>query len=94
MDTRLGELPGAILDQVAVDWRNGIVRITFLSTPKRPHACAVRALDFTSVAVPRDGASHRVKSATSEGDLLEIAMESGETLRVRAASFAFDELSG
>ncbi len=95
-DGHLEDLTGATLDDVTVDWRNGIVRITFLPTPKTHEACAIRATDFSRVEVPRGGAgaSRRVKTATRRGDMIEIAMESGETLRVQSASFAVDVLGG
>ena len=92
MNDDFQRLAGATLDQVQVDWRNAIVRISFLATPQ---PCAVRAMDFRSVVVPRStGAAARVASATTRDGALEIALESGERLRVEAASFAFDALSG
>ncbi len=96
MDGHLEDLTGATLDDVNVDWRNGIVRITFLPAPERHEACAIRATDFSRVEVPRGGAgtSRRVKGATRKGDVIEIAMESGETLRVQSRSFAVDLLGG
>ena len=96
MDAKLEDLAGATLDDVTVDWRNGIVRITFLPSPKIPVASAIRATDFTRVDVPRGGpgAARRVKSAAREGLTTKIVMETGETLRVDSASFAIDVLGG
>jgi hypothetical protein len=94
MDPTLEELAGATLDDVTVDWRNGIVLISFLRAGKLGQTCAVRAADFTHVEIPRGGASRRVRSAARRGDALEIVMESGETLRVQSGSFALDALGG
>jgi hypothetical protein len=90
----LADLEGSTLDDVTVDWRNGIVRITFLASPKLGETCAIRATDFTRVDIPRGGASRLVKSATRSGRSTEIVMESGETLRVESESFAIDVLGG
>jgi hypothetical protein len=92
----LEHLSGATLDDVTVDWRNGIVRVTFLPSEKVGEACAIRATDFTRVEVPRGGvgASRRVKQATRTGHATEILMESGETLRIESESFALDVLGG
>ena len=96
MDAKLEDLEGATLDDVTVDWRNGIVRITFLPSPKIAAASAIRATDFTRVDVPRGGpgAARRVKSANRHGSTTEITMETGETLRVDSTSFAIDVLGG
>jgi len=83
----LHTLAGATLDQVQVDWRNGIVLISFLAAP---NARAIRAMDFRTVAVPRSAGSARVTSAVVRDAALEITMDSGERLRVEAASFALD----
>lgn len=95
MDESLADLAGATLDDVTVDWRNGIVLISFLASPKTKETSAIRAIDFTRVEVPRVTASSRkVKSAARKGDVVEIVMESGEVLRVQSASFSFDLLGG
>jgi hypothetical protein len=92
MDGMLEDLAGTTLDDVTVDWRNGIVLITFLPSPKMRSPSALRATDFSRVEVPRAGAgaSRRVKSVAQDGDTVAIAMESGETLRISAARFAVD----
>jgi hypothetical protein len=94
VDGQLEDLAGATLDDVTVDWRNGIVLISFLASPKNKETSAIRAIDFTRVEVPRGGASRKVKSAKRNGDVVEIVMESGEVLRVQSASFAVDLLGG
>ena len=94
VDGHLEDLAGATLDDVTVDWRNGIVLISFLASPKTKETSAIRASDFTRVEVPRGGASRKVKSAKRTGDTIEIVMESGEVLRVQSASFAVDLLGG
>ena len=95
MEATLNDLTGATLDDVTVDWRNGIVRITFLPGEKIG-ATAIRVMDFTRVEVPRSGAgaARRVRSATRSGKTTEIVMESGEALRVESESFAIDVLGG
>jgi hypothetical protein len=95
MDAKLEDLAGATLDDVTVDWRNGIVRITFLPSDKLA-AAAIRATDFTRVDVPRGGpgAARRVKAARRSGATVEIVMETGETLRIESESFALDVLGG
>ena len=91
----LEDLAGATLDDVTVDWRNGIVMISFLASPKTRETSAIRAIDFTRVEVPRVAkASRKVKTASRKGDVVEIQMESGEVLRVQSASFSFDLLGG
>ncbi len=97
VDATLEDIVGATLDDVTVDWRNGIVRITFLDSPKLAQSCAIRAIDFTRVEIGRGGlkgARRLVKSATRTGDAIEIVMESDEKLRVQSASFAIDALGG
>ena len=96
MDAKLEDLVGATLDDVTVDWRNGIVRITFLPSSKMTAATAIRATDFTRVEVPRGGAgaARRVRSATRTGAVTEITMETGEVLRVESTAFALDVLGG
>ena len=96
VEPTLEHFAGATLDDVTVDWRNGIVRVTFLPLPKLGEACAIRATDFSRVDVPRGGAgaSRRVKGATRNGRSTEILMESGETLRIESESFAIDVLGG
>lgn len=91
-DGKLEDLAGATLDDVTVDWRNGIVRITFLAPVGHRPAAAVRATEFSRVEVPRGGvgASRRVKAASQDGNTISIEMESGETLRVTAERFAVD----
>jgi hypothetical protein len=95
-DGKLEDLTGATLDDVTVDWRNGIVRITFLAPAGKRAASAVRATEFSHVEVPRGGAgaSRRVKVASQAGNTIAIEMESGETLRVTAERFAVDQLGG
>jgi len=90
----LDDLAGSTLDDVTVDWRNGIVLISFLASPKTKETAAIRAIDFTRVEVPRGGASRKVKSARRTGDTIEVQMESGEVLRIQSASFALDLLGG
>ena len=84
---RSGDLAGTTLDQVSVDWRNGIVLVTFLSPQTPPPA--LTATDFSNLDLPRAkaGASHRVKGVRYEEETVTIAMESGETLRITAARF-------
>ena len=94
VDGDLADLAGATLDDVTVDWRNGIVLISFLASPKNKETSAIRAIDFTRVEVPRGAASRKVKTASRKGDVVEILMESGEVLRVQSASFSFDLLGG
>ena len=96
MDDKLEDLKGATLDDVTVDWRNGIVRITFLPFGKHTEARAIRANDFSRVEVPRAGvgASRLVKSAARKGTTTEIVMESGEVLRLDSPSIAIDLLGG
>jgi hypothetical protein len=96
VEPSLDHLVGATLDDVTVDWRNGIVRITFLPAAKDGEARAIRATDFSRVDIPRGGAgtSRRVKSARRDARLLEITMESGESLHVEADTFAVDLLGG
>ena len=94
MDEQLADLAGATLDDVTVDWRNGIVLISFLPSPKERSPSVVRATDFSRVEVPRAGASRRVKSVAQDGDTIAVLMESGETLRVTAARFALDHHGG
>ena len=96
MDDKLEDLKGATLDDVTVDWRNGIVRITFLQFGKHTEARAIRANDFSRVEVPRGGvgASRLVKSATRKGTTTEIVMESGEILRLDSPAIAIDLLGG
>jgi hypothetical protein len=94
VDENLQDLAGATLDDVTVDWRNGIVLISFLASPKNKETSAIRAIDFTRVEVPRGAGSRKVKSAARKGDVVEVAMESGEVLRVQSASFSFDLLGG
>jgi hypothetical protein len=94
VDGNLEDLAGATLDDVTIDWRNGIVLISFLASPKTKETSAIRAIDFTRVEVPRGGASRKVKNVSRTGDVVEVAMESGEVLRVQSASFSFDLLGG
>jgi len=94
VDGNLEDLTGATLDDVTVDWRNGIVLISFLASPKTKETSAIRAIDFTRVEVPRSGGSRKVKTAAKKGDVVEIVMESGEVLRVQSASLSFDLLGG
>jgi hypothetical protein len=94
VDGHLEDLAGATLDDVTVDWRNGICLISFLASPKTKETSAIRATDFTRVEVPRGGASRKVKSAKRTGNVVEIQMESGEVLRVESATFAVDLLGG
>jgi len=96
VDAKLEDLAGATLDDVTVDWRNGIVRITFLPSPKHSESFAIRAEEFARVDIPRGGrgASRIVKSATRKADTVEIVMETGETLRIESKSFAIDTLGG
>jgi hypothetical protein len=93
-DGNYEDLEGATLDDVTVDWRNGIVLISFLASPKTKETSAIRAIDFTRVEVPRGGGSRQVKSASHKGNVVEVVMESGEVLRVQSASFSFDLLGG
>ncbi len=95
VDAKLEDLAGTTLDDVTVDWRNGIVRITFLAG-KQTEASAIRANDFTRVDIPRGGvgASRIVKTASRKGDTIEIVMDTGETLRIESKSFAVDVLGG
>ncbi len=90
----LETLVGATLDDVTVDWRNGIVLVTFLAANAKHPASALRATEFSRVEIPRGGAgaSRRVRSAEQAGDTIAIVMDSGETLRLTAARFAVDEL--
>jgi hypothetical protein len=92
---KLEDLAGATLDDVTVDWRNGIVLISFLPSEKH-EACAIRASEFSRIDVPRGGpgASRLVKSARREGTTTEIVMETGETLRLESPSIAIDLLGG
>ena len=92
MDGTLADLVGTALDDVTVDWRNGIVRITFLAA-KGGEAHALRATDFSRVDVPR-GKSRLVKSATRKDKRTEIVMDGGETLRVDSDTIAVDALGG
>jgi len=91
---KLEDLVGATLDDVSVDWRNGIVLVSFLASRAQHSTCAIRATDFSRVDVPRAGASRLVKGAEQTGDTVAITMASGETLRVTAARFALDDLGG
>jgi hypothetical protein len=92
----IADLEGATLDDVTVDWRNGIALISFLPPPKVGQACVIRATDFTRVEVPRGGvgASRVVKAASHDGRVTVITMDSGETLRVESDAFALDVHGG
>ncbi len=92
VDGALADIVGAALDDVTVDWRNGIVRITFLAA-KGGEAHALRATDFTRVDIPR-GKSRLVKSATRKDKTTEIVMDGGETLRIDSDAIAIDALGG
>ncbi|MGH7280020.1 MAG: hypothetical protein ACRELY_00730 [Polyangiaceae bacterium] len=95
MDLHPGELAGATLDQVSVDWRNGIVVVSFLVSGGGATSKVLRAADFSRVEVPRSrkDTSHRVREVVANGDLLTIAMESGDELRINAKEFAIASLS-
>jgi hypothetical protein len=95
------DLTGATLDELTVDWRNAIARLTFLPVKAGAETCAVRASGIVRVSLERtSGAARVVRSVRhlaavgSPRATLEIAMASGETLRLEAASFAIDPTGG
>jgi hypothetical protein len=99
-DHRLGDLSGATLDQLAVDWRNGIARLTFLPSPAMRESYALRATDVIRVDVARGAGASRivreVREVTRDAShtTVEVAMESGEVLRLEARSIAIDGIGG
>jgi hypothetical protein len=97
----LADLSGATLDHVTVDWRNGIVLVTFLASPRMREQYALRFTGILRIEIPRGPSASRVvrevRRLDAPGDAparLEIALESGEQLRFDAASIAIDPMGG
>jgi hypothetical protein len=98
----LDDLRGATFDDLTVDWRNGIVLLGFLPSTTRTGCRALRATSVTRVALSRgSGASAIVKDVrcsdtdgSTTGASLELTMDSGEVVRVEAASFAVSVTAG
>ena len=58
------ELRAATLDQVNIDWRNAIVRVTFLKPPTQLESYSLRVHGVRKVSVARgDEASRTVREA-------------------------------
>ncbi len=95
MDLHPEELAGATLDQVSVDWRNGVVVVSFLVRGGETTSKVLRAADFSQVEVPRSrkDTSHRVQAVARSGDSVTISMDSGDEIRIVAQRFAIASLS-
>jgi hypothetical protein len=97
----LDDLAGATLDQITIDWRNGIVRVTFLASPRMKESCALRLTGVVRVDVTRSAkpsrhvrAVRRVDAPGARPARVEIALESGEHLAFEAASIELDPIGG
>jgi hypothetical protein len=97
----LEELRGATFDEVTVDWRNGIALVAFLPSATRKECRTLRATGLSNVVLSRrDGASAMVASARRADRQpdgppgIEITLETGELLRIEAASFAVKVTAG
>jgi hypothetical protein len=97
----LPELRAATLDQVSVDWRNAIVRVSFLKRPDQVEGHSLRVHGARNVVIPRgDGASRIVREVRAEagagraGVSMRLFMESGETLVIDGEGFGVDAVGG
>jgi hypothetical protein len=97
----LPELRAATLDQVSFDWRNAIVRVSFLKHPTQLESHSLRVNDVRKVAISRgQGASRivrEVRAEVGEGGAavsLRLAMESGETILIDGGGFGVDAVGG
>jgi hypothetical protein len=96
--SKLHELAGTTLDHVTVDWRNGIARATFLPSRDDAESYALRASGVVRVDIARGAKASRkvkeVRTIAGSPARAEIAMESGETIRLEADEFAVDPTGG
>ena len=97
----LDDLTGATLDQITIDWRNGIARATFLASSRMKESCALRLTGVVRVDVTRSAkasrhvrAVHRVDAPGVSPARVEITLESGERLAFEAASIEIDPIGG
>src|SRR5215472_4094906 len=92
----LDDLRGAILDQIAVNWRNATARLSFLPSPTMRESYALRATDFTRLEIGRSaGAERIVREARRAGPTrVEIDMDGGGALRIEAAELALEPIGG
>ena len=98
----LDDLRGATFDDLTVDWRNGIVLLGFLPSATRTGCRALRATSVTRVALSRGSAASAIvkdvrcsdTDGSTAGASLELTMDSGEIVRVEAASFAVSVTAG
>jgi hypothetical protein len=97
----LTELRAATLDQLSLDWRNAIVRVSFIKSPTQLEAYSLRVHGVRKVTVARgERASGTVREARAEageggaGVSLHLTMESGETIVILGADFGVDAVGG
>jgi hypothetical protein len=97
----LPELRAATLDQMSVDWRNAIVRVSFLKPPTQLESYSLRVHDVRRVTVTRGAEASRIVrevrvEAGDEGAPVSLclAMESGETIRIDGGRFGVDAVGG
>jgi len=97
----LEDLIGATLDEITIDWRNGIALATFLASPKMKESCALRLTGLVRVDVTRTPRASRLVREVRRADVpgiaparVEIALESGERLALEAASIELDPIGG
>jgi hypothetical protein len=97
----LPDLLGATLDHMSIDWRNAIVRVSFLKRPSQVESHSLRVHGVSGVSLTRGaGASRIVREAradTGQGGSavsLHLQMESGERIVIDGASFGVDPVGG
>jgi hypothetical protein len=97
----LEDLTGATLDEITIDWRNGIARVAFLASPRMMESWALRLTGLVRVDVTRTPRASRfvrdVRRADAPGIAparVEIALESGERLALEASSIEIDPIGG
>ena len=101
----LESLRGLTLDEITVDWRNGLARVTFLPAASTSQSFAVRVTDVTRVGLERKAGASRVvrdvrrhagggASAGGPPSSLEIEVLSGEVVVVEARAFALERITG
>ena len=97
----LEELRGATLDEITVDWRNGIALVEFLPSATRKECRTLRASGLSHVELSRRHAASSLVEEVRRADRqpegppsVEITTQGGDTVRVEAASFAVAVTAG
>ena len=85
-DPHMDHLAGATLDNITIQWRNGIALVAFLPSPKMIEGYALRAEGLRRLDVTRGAtSSHVVKSAVHvTKHHVEVLFEGGEKITIEA----------